>query len=93
MTPTSNWPRFLALLFLSLLTTGFRIQTYATRSIDTFDSPIAFVDKTSIDLKWDDEGIPTPFDIYNIYRGTNPIPIASLGTSVTFFRDSGLTEG
>lgn len=93
MTPTSNWTRLLGLFFLSLLTTGFHIQTSAIRSVDSFDNPIAFVDKTSVDLKWDDEGIPTPFDIYNIYRGTNPIPIASLSTSVTFFRDSGLSEG
>ncbi len=88
----SNIPRIqriLGLFFVGLLIFGSPAEGAAPLAAGTFSSPIAFVDKTSVDLHWDH---PDPaYDTYVILRDGEMI--FSTGTAVTFYRDSGLVQG
>ena len=76
-------------LIVGVLIAGLNHTKAATNVGGTFSYPVAFVDKTSVDLHWTH---PDPiYDTYVISRDGHQI--FTTGTSVTFYRDTGLTEG
>lgn len=89
MLSKSIWRSVLVVLMFCLMLFGSASEKASSSTTGTFSSPIVFIDQTSVDLHWDH---PDPsYDTYVISRdGT---PIFTTGTAVTFYRDSGLTQG
>jgi hypothetical protein len=90
MFSNTHWiRRALGLFFVGLLIFGSPAEGATSLAAGTFSSPVAFIDKTSVDLHWDH---PDPsYDTYVISRDGEMI--FSTGTTVSFYRDTGLTQG